>query len=281
MATHSEQRLSSKDGIELFTQKWTVEKAQAEVLILHGFLEHSSRYEDFGTFLCSFGINVTTYDQRGHGLSGGRRAFCKSYQEYTDDLDLVLSTVNKNRPRFVLAHSNGSLTALLWSEKYDTAKSLSGLVILSPWLAPAADLPYVKVVASRVLGSLLPTLTIPAELKSEDLMHDKEKIKAHKEDKLLLEKFCVGWAKESMKSQAHARKLTALPNISSLLFIYAGDDKIASTKENSKLANQLDCSDKTVIEKVGQYHEILNESERQETYLTIKDWILERTKGRS
>ena len=276
--THSVQSIPSKDGtIELYVQKWSSAKPKAEVLIVHGFLEHSGRYSEFAEYLIKNGINVTTYDFRGHGKSTGPRAFCSSYQEFIDDLETVLETVRKKLPRFLLGHSNGGLTSILWAETSATAKSLNGVVITSPWFAPAEDLPYIKVLASKLLGSLIPTLQIPAELKSEDLMKDVEKIQDHKDDKLLLDKFCVGWAKQSMKSQARARALKTLPNIKALLFIYAGDDKVANAKVNAEFANQFECNDKTIVEKPGEYHEVLNEVERMKTYELIQEWMLKRS----
>jgi alpha-beta hydrolase superfamily lysophospholipase len=61
-----------------------------------------------------------------------------------------------------------------------------------------------------------------------------------------------------------------------LLFMYAGDDQVANPHVNESFAAAISSSDKTVVRREGEYHEILNETMRTETFALIKDWILQR-----
>jgi acylglycerol lipase len=284
---HSDQTIASSDGTELYVQKWTSAQPKAELVILHGYLEHSGRYREFSEYLCEKGhVNITTWDFRGHGKSGGTKGFCRSFAEYHTDLDTVLQTIPKNsnsaKVVFVLGHSNGGLTILDYIRVYSSENKLPipirGWIFTSPFLAPADALPYVSVLASKVLGNWFPTLSMKAELPTAHLTSDKEKQQAHIDDPLNLEKFTVGWALQSMKTMKKVKAIKVLdPNVvPALLFLYSGKDKVASTSVNQKFSEQLECQDKTVICRQEEEHEILNEVKRTETYDIIQDWILKR-----
>ena len=45
--------------------------AKAVVLIVHGMAEHSAKYENFASYLCSKGFACYAYNQRGHGKTAG------------------------------------------------------------------------------------------------------------------------------------------------------------------------------------------------------------------
>ena len=69
-------RAPADDGTELFVRNWRPGgEPWAFVLLVHGLAEHSGRYEHVGARLAAAGLDVTAYDQRGFGASGGRRAF--------------------------------------------------------------------------------------------------------------------------------------------------------------------------------------------------------------
>jgi acylglycerol lipase len=293
---HSDQTIASSDGTELYVQKWTSAAPQpsnkAELVILHGYLEHSTRYREFSEYLCEKGhINITTWDFRGHGKSGGTKGFCRSFAEYHADLDTVLQTIPKNSSSsnsaaniFVLGHSNGGLTALDYIRAHSMKEKkllpipIRGWILTSPFLAPAEALPYVSVLASKVLGNWIPTLSMKAELPRSHLTSDQEKQKAHADDPLILEKFTVGWALQSMKTMKKVQAVKVLDPtvVPALLFLYSGKDKVASSSMNQKVSQQIECQDKTVICREEEEHEILNEVKRTETYDIIQEWILKR-----
>jgi alpha-beta hydrolase superfamily lysophospholipase len=292
---HSDQTIASSDGTELYVQKWTSSEPKAELVILHGYLEHSGRYREFSEYLCEKGhINITTWDFRGHGKSGGVKAFCRSFADYHADLDTVLQTIPKNTnnntttdsnnsPKvFVLGHSNGGLTTLDYIRVHSLENKLpvpiQGWIVTSPFLAPAEALPFVSVLASKVLGNWFPTLSMKAELPTAHLTSDPEKQKAAADDPLMLKQFTVGWALQSMKTMKKVQAVKVLdPSVvPALLFVYSGKDKVASPSMNQKISEQLECQDKTVICREEEEHEMLNEVKRTETYDIIQEWILKR-----
>jgi alpha-beta hydrolase superfamily lysophospholipase len=58
------------NGVELYLRSWRPEtKARGTVVINHGFLSHSGRYEWPAAQLTRHGFAVYAHDMRGHGKS--------------------------------------------------------------------------------------------------------------------------------------------------------------------------------------------------------------------
>ena len=65
------------------------------MLLVHGLAEHSGRYERTGRLLAEAGIDVTAFDLRGHGGSGGRRGDVERWTDYLDDIAVRLAAVRR------------------------------------------------------------------------------------------------------------------------------------------------------------------------------------------
>ena len=104
-------------GLELNTNVYdNVPNAKAVVLVVHGMMEHSGRYDEFAKFLNKNGFFVITTDLRGHGLTAknkNRRGFGEKdiYTETLQDLQNIIAYINENYnlPIYLFAHSYGSL----------------------------------------------------------------------------------------------------------------------------------------------------------------------------
>lgn len=277
---HSEKTLTTSDGTELYVQTWTPSNAppRAHVVILHGYLEHCGRYREVGEFLANNkNISVTAFDLRGHGKSSGQRGYIQSWMDYHQDVSTVLldSMSTTSLPCFVLGHSNGGLLALDYFQTHTTdSLNVKGVIVTSPFLKAADDLGAVRMFLSKVLGCLMPKLSLAADVKSSDLTRDTKIAKANEEDSLVLKKFTLGWASQGMEAQSRVLSCTdfSLP----LLFVYAGDDKISNPNTNREYAASIKQDDETVILREQDYHEVLNEIDRHELYETISEWILDR-----
>lgn len=278
-AKHSETTVMSRDGTELFVQTWTPSSnnttPKAHVLIIHGYLEHSGRYAEVSQALCKQGISVTAFDMRGHGKSSGQRGYVQQWVDYHDDLTSVLQTLD-TPVIFVLGHSNGGLLALDYVNNSDSeeVKAIQGVIITSPFLKAADDLGWFRMTLSKILGKLIPKAAVAANVKSTDLTHDEAIAKAHDQDPLVLKDFTLSWASEAMAAQKRVVNRTDFPL--PILLVYAGDDKISSMEANEEYAEALQQDDKTVIPRQEEYHEVLNEVNREELHETICKWILKR-----
>jgi alpha-beta hydrolase superfamily lysophospholipase len=302
---HEEQTVDSADGTTLYVQSWRPSlssdsssrstngnsKPKAHLIFCHGYLEHSGRYREVGEYMAQFQIMSTVFDFRGHGQSAGPLGYVQKFRDFHDDIKAVVVqtttavAVDGGVPIFVLGHSNGGLAVLDWllAEEKDnndasffTKYNIKGVTITSPFLAPANEISYGKVIVSQILGYILPRLALPAnEVTSEILMHDESKRAEHRVDPAVQNKFTLGWAVQGMAAQKRVlQNLKQCPV--PLLFMYAGDDQVANPHVNESFAAAISAADKTVVRREGEYHEILNETMRIETFALIKDWILQR-----
>ena len=105
--------ITSADGTPLLVRRWSAGSDRwAQMLLVHGLAEHSGRYERTGGLLAEAGIDVTAFDLRGHGGSGGRRGDVERWTDYLDDIAVRLAAVRAEadgRPVVLFAHSFGGL----------------------------------------------------------------------------------------------------------------------------------------------------------------------------
>lgn len=81
------------------------------LIVTHGLGEHLGRHEHL-LKLFSQSFNIAIYDLRGHGRSGGRKGWVNSFQDFSKDLDMIISYLKKEfsmTSYILLGHSMGGL----------------------------------------------------------------------------------------------------------------------------------------------------------------------------
>src|SRR5579884_2141216 len=108
--------LRGAGGGLLHVRRWSPDAAPvATVVIVHGFAEHGGRYAAVAERLVAEGYVVVAADQRGHGMSSGKRRSIRHWQEYVDDLHIVMQDITVDEgivPAVMIGHSMGGLVAL-------------------------------------------------------------------------------------------------------------------------------------------------------------------------
>jgi alpha-beta hydrolase superfamily lysophospholipase len=139
------------------------------MLLLHGISEHSGRYEHVGRHLAAAGVEVIAIDHRGFGMSGGRRAYVASFDEFVDDVEDQLAEVRMlGLPTVLLGHSMGGLIAL--SYVLEGRPAPDALALSGPALG--ANVPALLRVLVPVLNRLAPRLRVPTPIKGSQLATD-------------------------------------------------------------------------------------------------------------
>jgi lysophospholipase len=270
----SDGKFEGVGDLHLYYRAWETSRALAGLIVVHGLSDHSGRYTTFGHRMASFGINVYSFDLRGHGASEGRRGHSERFDFFLQDLDRfrweVECLTGGNLPLFLLGHSMGGLIALRYIEEYDVA--LKGAVITSPWLATGPSIPRWKILGAGVLNKLLPSLPIDAGIDPEYISHDPLIVAQYREDPAVHRKITPRLFMEA--SAAMGLVLSRSDRIRvPLLFLLAGDDQIVDTRKSEAFAGSLATSDVTIHVLANYYHEVLNDFDRAQAYKEIRAWI--------
>lgn len=268
--------VSSKDGIRLFYRQHPMENARGAILIAHGLGEHSGRYARLTKDLTSVGFSVFSYDHRGHGLSQGKRGHIARFQEYLDDLEIMIekfrSPLSKDTPFFLLGHSMGGLIALNYAQQ--RGDTLNGVIASSPGLAPAQKPPAAKVAAARMMSVLMPAFSFDNELEVQFLSHDQNVVDAYLADPLVHRRITARWGIEFMKTTEDTMKNAHLLRIP-VLMQAAGDDRLTNPEASRTFFTNVASDDKAFRYYEEMYHEIYNETDnyRQQVINDLKNWL--------
>jgi len=273
---HNTGSFSGKGGVEIFFQKWLVEKAKAVLIIVHGLGEHSGRYSNLVSAFGGKNISVFAIDHRGHGKSQGKKGHIDSFMDYVYDLKLFVEYVkeeNRGLPVVLYGHSMGGVIAAKYALTYSDDPSV--VVLSSPGFAPAFTVPGWKKSVAAFFSSRIGSLTMPNGISSSDISRDSETVKAYDNDPLVHNKVSARWFTEFMKTgedcMANAHSL-----MKPLLLFHGKGDKIADYKASEEFGRKAGSSSKEVLLYNEMYHELINEPEadRVKVLKDVVSWIL-------
>jgi acylglycerol lipase len=261
-------------GVRLYYRSIEVPVARAAVLVVHGLGEHSGRYTELGHALARFSFSTFAFDQRGHGNSEGRRGHAARFELLLQDIERfrreVQALVHTDCPIFLLGHSFGGLVALRYLEEYEAG--LRGAIIVSPWLATAMPVPRWKVNLAAIVGRVAPSLPFSAQINANDISHDPAVVAAYRDDPLVHDKITPRLFAEVSIAMGLVLQKSDRIRVP-LLFLLAGDDRIVDVHRSEAFARSLSVADVTTHVHADDYHEVLNELDRNTAYVEIRDWV--------
>ncbi len=248
---------------------------KAAVLLCHGYGEHGGRYRRVVQRWAGKGLACGVLDLRGHGWSAGRRGHCERFTDYHDDLDDLLAVLRDHVhdvPLFGFGHSFGGL--VLTTHALSRPSTYRGLVLSSPFFGLSGHVPAAKKALGEVASRIYPTLAVPTGLTGADVTHDETIARLYDHDPLVNKDATARWYTETTAAQkdllARAAQLK-LP----VLLVAAGADRVVSTPAARAVFDRFSSADKTFDERVGLYHEILNEPDVwTEIADQMADWVL-------
>jgi alpha-beta hydrolase superfamily lysophospholipase len=268
-----EESVPASDGTALYTRRYETADARGEIILVHGFGEHSGRYQAIIDHLLGHNYSVTAYDHRGHGKSEGLYGHVDRFADYEDDLELLVSAIqSKHRPQrlFLVAHSMGGLVALRFLTR--PREGITGAVISAPLVAIAAKVPAGKLLIAKVSGKLSPRMRMKNEINPAVLSRDAEVGRAYAADPLVGKLVSARWFVEAVSAmdelQHNASQIT-LP----VLIMHGTEDRLANCEATRTLFKEIASTDKTLRIYEGYYHELFNEPEKQEVYNRVTAWL--------
>ena len=261
-----------RDGTALYVRRHEPNPSRAEIVIVHGFGEHSGRYSAITEHLTRHGFTVTAYDHRGHGQSDGLPGHVDRFADYEADLAAIIAMVrSRSKDRlFLVAHSMGGLIALRYLVQ--AGPEAAGAVISAPLLGFAVDVPPFKAVIAKISARLAPKLRMKNEIDPMVLSRDTEICAAYAADPLVNRLVSARWFVEAQNAMRELEE-SAGRIWTPLLVMHGTKDKLASYEATRTVFEKIGSADKELVLYPGFYHELFNEPEKQELYDRTTAWL--------
>jgi alpha-beta hydrolase superfamily lysophospholipase len=280
----TEDCLRAVDGTELFHRAWMPVVPRRVLVVVHGFGEHSGRYEEIARWFARRGFAVHATDLRGHGRTPGKRGHAADFEVLLDDLAGLLDFVSQQHPGLgttLLGHSMGGL--LTTAFVCERQPSIERFVVSGPALALSPDLSRVRMTIARLLRRFLPRITMEAGLDAAGLSRDPEVVRSYLEDPLVHGRISAAMAAGMLDAQirtAASANLVSVP----MLLLHGESDPLCLVEGSRTFFEGLP-RERVAGSRLRTYpglkHEILNEPERVQIYQDLLDWIDEPVANRT
>lgn len=296
------------DGLEIFYRVWRPEaddKICGIVHILHGMAEHSGRYEDFARALTDAGYVVYAQDHRGHGMTAehdhmpyGFFAEQDGWKRIMEDSHLldehILDEQSDELPFFLVGHSMGSFLAR--SVMVGHADLFSGVIVMGSgcakplvgrfgrWLAER----HIKKYGARTPDAELEKLSFSSYLKhipsprtpNDWLSRDPEEVDRYQRDPQCGFTCTTSFFRDLLDGLAFANapaNAEKLPDDLPVLLISGSEDPVGDWSKGVRkvyeLYREAGLSDLSLKLVEGARHELLHETDREETTRFLLDWM--------
>lgn len=269
-------RVAAFDGIRLVHRTWSADNPVAGVLVVHGLAEHGMRYGHVLDELLPAGVSVMTWDLRGHGLSGGRRGHCDRFDDYCDDVAMMIEFARDRLPSplFLLAHSMGGL--IVTRLAVGRGLKVDGVVLSNPALAVKMPVPAWKSAAAKGLSRLLPTLRMPSGVPANLISRDPVEVRKYIDDKLVFTDGTTRWGAEFLAAQAELVGASARFLVAPTLVQVGGADGITDPIANTDFFGSCGSDNCQVKVYPDAFHELYNEplAERAPILADLREWIV-------
>ncbi len=272
-------RVSSFDGMQLYTRHYRHPFARAVVVITHGYGEHSLRYEHVAAYLNEFEYAIVSFDLRAHGLSQGYPGYVAKHRQLVDDLSALVDFASDNypdRPIFLLGHGSGATIASLYAaEKGGEPGRVQGLILSAPAIFPQWR--SWDIGLSFCVGSLLPRLPLRRHTQVKLLSRNPDNLVRIGHDPLYHKGAVPARTSfEFARGAYRVRQRMAEIRIPTLM-LQGTADRVSNPKNAELLFDIMPCSDKTYLSYDGYYHELFNEFGNRSVLKDIVEWLLQRT----
>lgn len=272
-----------RDGLNLALYDWPLPmrwRPRAVLLIVHGLGEHAWRYDPVAHRLNEWGFCVRSYDQRGHGESGGARGVLPDDDALLDDLAEVVDDTRSHIaepwscPLILMGHSMGGLVAATFVQR--GMGRVDGLVLSSPALD--AGIGWLQRQFIRLLYRHAPDFALSNGLDADKISHNPATVQAYKSDPLVHDRITARLANfidvNGPRVVADAPRWT-LPT----LLMFAGDDRLVRPAGSQTFAAAAPPATVQTQAFDGLYHEIFNEADPSAVFGTLKAWLDVRAPG--
>jgi alpha-beta hydrolase superfamily lysophospholipase len=262
----------SADGTKLAYRAWPKQGSDVTFAVVHGFGEHSGRYERFAKGMGALGMSTYAVDLRGHGHSPGQRGYVDSWSQWTDDVSAFVRHVEAITGTEVvpLGHSMGGAVVLstVLAGKVPNSKRF---VVSSPALKLKVAVPRWQIIRAKAASKVIPRFGQDVPTLGSLVSRIPEVVEAYEKDPLVHGKMSARlyseWqqAMKDIPARAGQIKIT-------FLILAGSDDNLIDPAGSRELHAQAPfMSELHVFD--GRLHEPFNDMGSEEVFQQIADWL--------
>ncbi len=245
---------------------------KAAVLIVHGMGEYGRRYERFVIpRLLENGLSVVTYDQFGHGSNSGKKGHHPGYEYLLDSIDRCLEKSRQafgNIPVVLYGHSMGGNVALNYV--LSRPDRITGAIISSPFLRLSFEPPAWKLALGRMLGKIIPSVTLANEIDASAISQIPEEVEAYLQDPLIHDRVSPAYSIAFMEKGENM--IERAGEISKpVLLVHGTADRLTDHGASEEFAQRAG-DHVEYFEVEGGFHELHHDLKRQEVMDRILSW---------
>ena len=292
------------DGHRLAYNLWVPDGKEivAYLQILHGMAEYSDRYEKFAAFMNKAGVAVFAADHRGHGGTAsedeiGWFAEKDGWNRIADDAFEIANFItsrNRTAPTILLGHSMGSFLARTLMVQHPDF--YSGVIIMGTACSKGLIGKIGKLICKNQIkkygqkspGKKMNALSFGSYNKSiqnpltdfDWLSRDEAEVAKYVKDPMCGFMCTNGFFYDMLTGIefANDKNNASLVSKDLPLLIISGEcdpvgDMGTGVKKVYSLYKNAGVSDVTLKLIPGARHELLNETDRKDTYVCLLDWI--------
>lgn len=271
------QRVLSNRG-ERYCRAWLPRSPERVMVLVHGYAEHSGRYDEMGMYFARRGFAVHAYDQAGHGRTRGPRGHVDRFSRLPEEAVAFAEQVagdHAGLPVTMVGHSMGGLvvaSAAAFLHPPVDRIVLSGALLR---LGGAGLRQRASLAAARVLSRVVPRLGTSAGLETEAISRDPEVVRRYREDPYVEDRMTVRFA-AGLNGMVD-RVIPAAGRVERpVLVLHGEEDRL--TDPGGSVAFHAGLPGPVAAESAlklypGLRHEIFNEPEREQVWQDMLDWL--------
>lgn len=270
--TAGEGTFAGAGGLSLFRRWWRPADPRAVLVNVHGLGDHSGLYPMLPARLVPAGIAVHMLDLRGHGRSGGQRAYIDRWDDFRTDLDSFLSLVRAAEPGLpvvVVGNSLGGLIVLEWA--LTAAPPVAGVVAVAPAIGDLA-VPRPLLLLARALSSVWPRFSLETGLDLGGISRDPAALQAILSDPLFHRAGTARLATEVEAAIARVRRLAPTLAVPALL-LHGTADRMVPPSGSRAFAAAAPARFVTHLEYPGAYHALFADLDAPRVLDDLLRWV--------
>jgi alpha-beta hydrolase superfamily lysophospholipase len=265
---------TNDEGLRFFSQRWIPTDPKALIILVHNAGDHSGRYHYVINRFAQDGYAVAAFDQRGHGLSDGRRGDVDRFDHWVEDIRSFVTEVRQELPKktpvVIVAIGVGGLTALNYSISHPD--DIDGIIAISPAISVKLEVPGWKRWLGQRLVNLVPRMAVKIGLEPQMLTRDESLMDEYKSDPLVCRKITLRMGREIFNASSMVMPL-AFRLRKPILMMQAKDDMVCSSEATRMFFDRIEYPRKKLIMYDGAFHDPLNDMVKDEAYSDISKWL--------